>query len=198
MSYIELVGTLFGLLSVYLASRAHILTWPTGIVNEFFLFLLFYQVQLYADMALQIFFFAVTVAGWYNWSRRGGNRSISRASNAEMRIMAVCLLAGTLAAGFLFSSVHLWLPGYFPKAAAYPFPDSFVMVASIIATLLLAQKKIENWFYWIMVNVAGAALYFYKGVYFLGMEYLIFLAMAFWGYAHWRRQLIHAQGVHTR
>ena len=65
VSYVELIGTLFGLASVYFASRANILTWGTGIVNEVFLFLLFFQIQLYADMFLQIYFFVVTLFGWY-------------------------------------------------------------------------------------------------------------------------------------
>ena len=43
VSWIELIGTLFGLVSVALAGRPHILTWPTGIVNEIFLFLLFFK-----------------------------------------------------------------------------------------------------------------------------------------------------------
>ena len=63
VSYVELIGTIFGLISVYLASRANIFTWSTGIVNEFFLFLLFFQVQLYPDMLLQLFFFATTLYG---------------------------------------------------------------------------------------------------------------------------------------
>lgn len=57
ISYVEFIGALFGLVSVYLAAKANILTWGTGIVNELFLFILFFQVQLYADMLLQVFFF---------------------------------------------------------------------------------------------------------------------------------------------
>ena len=60
ISYVELIGTLFGLISVYLATKTNILTWATGIINELFLFILFFQVQLYADMFLQVFFFVVT------------------------------------------------------------------------------------------------------------------------------------------
>ena len=67
ISYVELIGTLFGLISVYLATKTNILTWATGIINELFLFILFFQVQLYADMFLQVFFFVVTLYGWYNW-----------------------------------------------------------------------------------------------------------------------------------
>ena len=67
ISYVELIGTLFGLISVYLATKTNILTWATGIINELFLIILFFQVQLYADMFLQVFFFVVTLYGWYNW-----------------------------------------------------------------------------------------------------------------------------------
>lgn len=70
LSYVELIGTLFGFLSVYLATRANILTWATGIINELFLFILFFQVQLYADMFLQIYFFIITLYGWYKWNSK--------------------------------------------------------------------------------------------------------------------------------
>ncbi|HZV70301.1 MAG TPA: nicotinamide mononucleotide transporter [Saprospiraceae bacterium] len=50
ISYVELIGTLFGMASVYFVSRTNILTWGTGIVSEVFLFILIFQVQLYADM----------------------------------------------------------------------------------------------------------------------------------------------------
>ena len=70
VSYLEMIGTSFGLLSVYFASRANILTWTTGIINELFLFILFFQVQLYADMFLQVYFFVVTLYGWYNWKQK--------------------------------------------------------------------------------------------------------------------------------
>jgi nicotinamide mononucleotide transporter len=69
ISYVEMIGTLFGFISVYLATKTNILTWGTGIINELFLFILFFQVQLYADMFLQVFFFAVTLYGWYYWKQ---------------------------------------------------------------------------------------------------------------------------------
>src|SRR5688500_5723605 len=78
ISYVELIGTVFGLVSVYYASKANIITWPTGIINEAFLFILFFQVQLYADMFLQIYFFAVTLYGWYRWNKMPDKNSISK------------------------------------------------------------------------------------------------------------------------
>lgn len=68
LSYVELVGILTGLLSVWLAAKSHILTWPIGLVNVAAFFFLFYQVCLYSDMLLQVFFFVTTCYGWYYWA----------------------------------------------------------------------------------------------------------------------------------
>jgi len=189
ISFVELIGTTFGLVSVYFASKANILTWGTGIVNEVFLFILFFQVQLYADMFLQIYFFVVTLYGWYSWNTKSVENKISETSFRTKTIIAASILIGTLIAGFLFKNIHLNLPGYFKIKAAYPFTDSFVMVTSIIATFLLAKKKIENWYLWIVVDFVGMTLYFKKGVYFLSLEYFIFLGLASYGLYNWKRQL---------
>jgi nicotinamide mononucleotide transporter len=189
ISYVELIGTLFGLISVYFASRANILTWGTGIVNEVFLFILFFQVQLYADMFLQIYFFIVTLYGWYKWNSKTAESKISETSFRNKIFLTVTILIGTLISGFLFTNIHLYLPTYFKIQAAYPFTDSFVMVSSIIATILLAKKKFENWYLWIAIDLVCVVLYFKKGVYFLSLEYFIFLGLASYGLYHWKKQL---------
>jgi nicotinamide mononucleotide transporter len=160
VSYVELLGTLFGLASVYFASRTNILTWPTGIVNEVFLFVLFFQVQLYAEMFLQVYFLVVTVYGWYRWRRKTAeNRITSTRLTIRLGLLATIAI-GTVLAGMLLRNIHLYLPAYFKIPAAYPFADSFVMVCSILATVLLAQKKWETWLLWLAVDVVSVVMYF--------------------------------------
>lgn len=189
ISYVELIGTLFGLISVYFASKANILTWSTGVVNEVFLFILFFQVQLYADMFLQIYFFVVTIYGWYNWKTTTIENKITVISLKARWLTAAIIIVASAASGIFIKNIHAYLPGYFKVAAAYPFTDSFVMVLSIIATVLLAKKKIENWHLWILVDAICVILYFKKGVYFLSLEYLIFLGLASYGLYNWKKQL---------
>jgi nicotinamide mononucleotide transporter len=189
ISYVELIGTLFGLASVYFASKANILTWGTGIVNEVFLFILFFQVQLYADMFLQVYFFIVTIYGWYNWKTNTTEKMVSEINFRNKLLLAAAIFIFSLVSGFLFYTIHLYLPEYFKVKAACPFIDSFVMVSSIVATILLAKKKIENWYLWIAIDLVCVVLYFKKGVYFLSMEYFIFLGLASYGLCHWKKQL---------
>jgi nicotinamide mononucleotide transporter len=189
ISYVELIGTVFGLISVYYASKANILTWSTGIVNEVFLFILFFQVHLYADMFLQVYFFIVTIYGWYNWNTSTVESKIAVISTKARWLTTVIIIAGSLLSGLIIKNIHLYLPQYFKVEAAYPFTDSFVMVMSIVATILLAKKKIENWHLWILVDAICIILYFKKGVYFLSLEYLIFFGLASYGLYHWKKQL---------
>lgn len=188
ISYIELIGTLFGLVSVYFASRANILTWAMGIVNELFLFILFFQVQLYADMFLQVYFFVVTLYGWYNWKQNPNEIRITYSDLKTKIWLVITIIIVTLIAGFLFSYIHLYLPQYFKIKAAYPYADSFVMILSVIATILLALKKIETWYLWIIVDLVCVFLFFKKGIVFLGLEYLIFLGLATYGLLNWKKQ----------
>lgn len=189
ISYVELIGTIFGLISVYFASRANILTWSTGIVNEIFLFILFFQVYLYADMFLQVYFFIVTLYGWYNWRTTTVESKIGVINSKARWLTAIIIVTGALLSGLLIKNIHLYLPQYFRIAAAYPYTDSLVMVLSIVATVLLAKKKIENWCLWILTDAICVVLYYKKGVYFLSLEYLIFLGLASYGLYHWKKQL---------
>jgi nicotinamide mononucleotide transporter len=189
ISYVELIGTIFGLLSVYFASRANILTWATGIVNEVFLFILFFQVQLYADMFLQVYFFIITLYGWYNWKQNPKKSSITSIDFRSKIWILVAIVLGTLISSYFFTNIHLYLPYYFKTEATFPFTDSFVMVLSIIATVLLAQKKIETWYLWIVVDIVCVYLFYKKGIVFLALEYFVFLGLATYGLLNWKKQL---------
>lgn len=189
VSYVEFIGTLFGLVSVYYASRANILTWSIGIVNEILMFILFFQVQLYADMFLQVYFFVVTLYGWYQWNRNTSENKISAISLKNRIKLGIIIAMGSFLMGYLINNIHLYLPQYFKVQAAFPYIDSFVMVLSIVGCILLAKKKIENWYLWLVVNAICIVLYFKKEVYFLSLEYVIFLLLAYYGLYHWKKQL---------
>src|SRR3990170_8628991 len=68
MSYLEFFGTIAGAVAVWLSARANIWSWPIGIINVVLFFFLFYQVQLYPDMFLQVFFFVTNLLGWWRWA----------------------------------------------------------------------------------------------------------------------------------
>jgi nicotinamide mononucleotide transporter len=159
LSYVEFVGTITGLLSVWLATRSNIFTWPTGLLNVTCFFLIFFEVRLYADMFLQVYFFVTSIYGWMVWHNKPAHSAIDILSyNNRIKLLATVVLS-TLTIGLIVKNIHLLLPHVFSKPASYPFLDTFVAVLSVVATILLAQKKIENWCLWIIVDVISVALY---------------------------------------
>ncbi len=191
LSYVELIGTFFGLFAVYWASKANILTWPASIINEAAFFLLFFQVHLYSDMLLQVFFFVATLYGWYNWKSAPGFRKITTLSNFSRWVWFFVALGGTLALGTLVAHIHQLLPSFFPVKASFAYPDAFTTTASMIATILLARKKIENWLIWMVVDVVCIFLYFIKGIQVVAVEYFIFLILCIFGWYNWKKIMRH-------
>jgi nicotinamide mononucleotide transporter len=190
LSFVELLATLFGLVSVFLASRSNVLTWPTGILNECSLFILFFQIQLYADMFLQVFFLVVTLYGWYYWSKHEAQKDTVVVGQKALLKLLILLVFSTIFMGSVVAQLHNFLPMIFQKQAASPYIDSFVTTASIIATFLLAKKILQTWVFWIIIDVVSIGLFFSRGIYFLALEYAIFLVIAFYGYFYWRKKLV--------
>ncbi|MFY0252432.1 nicotinamide riboside transporter PnuC [Chitinophaga sp. 30R24] len=186
VSYVEFIGTVTGLLCVWLAARDHILTWPVGLVNVSCFFILFWQLQLYADMLLQVYFFATGVYGWIFWYRKKPQHEPVYALSVRFRwwLGTVALLL-SIVTGFVISHLHLWWPGIFVRPAAYPYIDSLVAVLSVIANILLAKRIWENWLLWVLVDAVATLIYFMKEVKFLGIEYFILLIIAAMGLVKW-------------
>lgn len=189
VSYVELIGTIFGLISVFLAAKTNILTWPAGILNEAAFFIIFFQVQLYSDMLLQVFFFIVTLYGWYFWKKEAEEKKVRSLALKMWVPYLIALIGGTVLLGFLMQNIHLIFPNYFLEKAAYPFADAFTTTASIIATLMLSRKLIQTWYFWIAVDVVAAIIYLMKDIQLIAIEYIIFLIICVFGLIKWRRSI---------
>lgn len=189
VSYVEFIGTVLGLISVFLAARANIFTWPTGIANAIFFLVIFYQIQLYSDMFLQMYFCCMGVYGWFTWKYRAEHQqsAIRTLSNKNRVRLAVLIAATVLIIGTLVSRIHLLLPQVFEKPASYPYIDTFIAVSSVLAVILLARRIFETWLLWVLVDITSIGLYAVKGVRLIAVEYVIFLGLAGVGIVSWYR-----------
>lgn len=189
MSTYEIIGVVFGLLSVYLTVREHIWCWPTGIVSVIAYGLLFYEIKLYADMLLQIFFLVTSFQGWYLWLHGGKDRSelsITRLSRNQIIALGVGLVICAAAIGYMFDTY---------TDAHIPFWDAAASSMSVLAQILLMRKKFENWHLWIAVDLLSIGIYVYKEVYLTAGLYVVFLVLAIGGLLAWRRMVIQSPMV---
>ena len=188
MSYIEFIGTMLGLASVWLATKTNIFTWHTGLLNAIAFFAIFYQIQLYADMLLQVFFFSAGVYGWITWQNK------EKVNAAKISVLETKhLLAWLFAIGFMIfalgrfsASIHNFFPNAFKEPASYPYWDAFTTAFSIAAMVLMAQRKIESWIFWILVDIVAVVLYYLKDVKFIALEFAIFLVLSIIGFRKWQ------------
>ncbi|ETT01389.1 nicotinamide riboside transporter PnuC [Providencia sp. PROV188] len=204
LSYIEAVGTIAGLLCILLASFEKTINYLFGLINVTLFAVIFFQIQLYANLLLQVFFFGANIYGWYAWSR------VSNAQEAELKIrwlslpkalttlvisvLAIIFLTFNIDAAFgrlatwavellnLFGA-NLTLPTLDPDA--FPFWDSTMTVLSVVAMILMTRKYVENWLLWVVINVISIVIFFIQGVYAMSLEYLILLGIALNGSRLW-------------
>ncbi len=202
MSYLEFFAVIFGLIAVALSAIANIWSWPIGIVNVILSTFFYYQIQLYPDMFLMIFFFVTNLLGWWRWANpkpeEEDKKRELRVSFMDRKRFVFLLLAGFLVTylmGTLAANLHEWFPYLFNLPSAYPFIDSFILVMSVITTFLMVQKKIECWIIWIIVDVVATYLYFLKGAKFFGLEYLVFTLIAIFAFWKWIREY---KGYHSK
>lgn len=195
MSYLEFFCTLSGGVAVWLSSRGNIWSWPIGIINVVLLFFLFFQVQLYPDMFLQVFFFVTNLVGWWRWANpkpgEENRRHLLRASWMNLRRTYGLLAAtgvATLALGAFASNLHEWIPSLFKLPSAFPYADSFVLATSIVATYLMVEKKVECWAAWLLTDMVATYLYFSKGILLIGILYFTFCLIALFGLWNWSRE----------
>lgn len=195
MSYLEFFGTIAGFIAVGLSARAHLWSWPIGIVNVVLFFFLFFQVQLYPDMFLQAFFFVTNLMGWWRWANpktgeedRKNELRVSYMQRKELIMLLLVGLVGTFVMGTFAKNLHEFFPLIFSKPSAFPYMDSFVTVMSITTTFFMIQKKVECWIIWILVDMIAAYMYFVKGIRFVSFQYLIFCFIAAYGLWNWSRE----------
>ncbi len=183
MSLLELIGVLFGLLTVYFSVKQNILTWPTGIVSVSAFGILFFEIKLYADMCLQVFFLWSCIQGWYFWLHGGENRAalkISRLTQVQRGLIALGTLASVTSIGFLFQRF---------TDASLPYLDATASGMSVVAQLLMMRKKLEHWYLWIAVDVLSIGMYLYKDVFLTAGLYFIFLLLSMKGLMEWKNEL---------
>jgi nicotinamide mononucleotide transporter len=73
--------------------------------------------------------------------------------------------------------------------ASLPYWDSTTTVLSIAAQYLLAQKKLENFLVWMVVNVLSIGIYIYKDLFLTSGLYFTFLILVIIGFFSWRKNL---------
>jgi nicotinamide mononucleotide transporter len=189
-SLLEFVAVVFGLLSVWFAKQEKILLYPTGIISVLIYIYLCFNIKLYADAGINLFYFIMSIYGWYNWTVKRNKPALEISAN-NLKDWLMVVTAFSLS--FLIIILLLMIfkkddPGYWSNPI--PCIDAFTTAVFIVGMWQMAIKKLENWIFWILGDVISVPLYAYKGLVFTSLQFIVFLILAVGGYISWRKKLL--------
>jgi len=184
---VESVAVIMAIGYLLLAIRENIWCWFCAAVSTALYVWLFFGARLYMESALNAFYFAMAVYGWYAW-RSGGTdghqRPVVRWPATSHAAALVVIVAASLVSGYLLST---------RTDAAYPYVDSMTTWAAIWATFLVARKVLENWWYWLVIDIASIFIYWSRDLQLTSLLFVVYVIMIPFGLVSWTRSWREAQ-----
>jgi nicotinamide mononucleotide transporter len=187
-NWLEIFGALLGFISIYFQIKQHSWYWPISIVMVSMYAVVYYQSKFYADMSLQLYFFAVGIYGWYYWlSGKTKNKKATKQTVPVIKLNSNNWIKAIVATIFFYIIIAFVLIRFTDSDIAYG--DAFTTAFSFTATFLLARKFIENWIFWIIADAVSVGLYIYKGLYPTAILFVVLSILAVYGYYAWKKEL---------
>lgn len=182
---LEIVAVFFGFLSVWFSKQNNILVFPTGMINTIIFVYLLLKWELLGDMMINGYYFIMSVYGWYVWTKKVEDKRvtpISRTTFNEKKISITIFIATLLFVYLVYKSFDKW-------TSWVAYVDTITTAIFFVGMWLMARRKLENWIFWIVGNIISVPLYFYKGLTFTSLQYLLFTGIAIFGYLVWKKNI---------
>jgi nicotinamide mononucleotide transporter len=185
-TWLEFVAVILGIASVIFSRKENILVYPVGMISTGMFVPLYIIHGLYADASVNLYYTVMSIIGWIMWSRKSDGQVKLHITVSTKKDWIVTLI-------FFFTC---WIVLYLLLSrftnSTVPVADSFTSGAAFTGMWLMNKKKLENWTWWIITNLASIPLNFYKHLVFASFQYVVFLILAVMGYITWRNKLQHA------
>ncbi len=182
---LEIVAVLFGLLSVLFSKQNNILVYPTGMISTAIFVYLLIVWGLIGDMLINIYYFIMSVYGWYVWTRKVDDQHVTPITHTTKKEHKTSIIIFISTLFFVFVVYQL-----FDKWTSWTaYVDTLTTAVFFVGMWLMAKRKVENWLYWIVGDLISVPLYFYKGFTFTSLQYLLFTFIAIFGYSAWKKSL---------
>ena len=201
---LELLAALLGILSVWYARKENILVYPTGIISTGLYAYLLFGWELYGDMIINVYYFIMSIIGWYIWTRKVDATHftpITQMNKFDIKYAVIIFIMAFV--GILI--IYKFKPyinsrfdaNYLNSDYQYiatDYVDAFTTGTAFVAMWLMAKKRLQHWHFWIITNIVAIPLYFwFKKHGITGIQYIIFLIFAVLGLKEWKQSLSKTQ-----
>lgn len=183
MLALEIAGVAVGLIYLWLEYRASVWLWLANIIMPAIYIFVYADAGFYADMGINVYYLVASIYGWAVWLRRGDNGQELPITHTPRQMIAPLVGVAAVAMGI----IAFILINY--TDSTVPYGDSFTTALSIVALYMLAQKQVEQWLVWLVVDAVCCALYLYKGLYPTAALYGLYTVLAWVGYRRWLKMI---------
>lgn len=183
LGYLEITAVVSFIIYVILAARQNPACWPVSMVGNIAMIIVSFEAKLYADIGLYVFYFIISVYGYFHWRSGPGDKRglpISKTNRQVWIYLTGIVIPMTLLLGL---GLNTWTD------SDVAFWDAGTTTISFAGTWLLARKKIENWWIWIFVDLVYVGLYYYKGLILLSGLHIVYVIIAIYGLNVWLRKM---------
>jgi nicotinamide mononucleotide transporter len=184
---VEFVGATTGIACVWLGKKENILNYPIGIISTVIYVYLSCTGHLLGEASVNVYYTVMNVYGWIQWARKDKEHHpvlVITPSDRSDWLKAL----GFFGTCWLVLFVALRYAKEYFAPGAIPLADGFSAAAAYTGMWLLTRKKIENWIWWIITDIASIPLYYIKGYAFTSFQFLVFLVIAVMGLVGWIRK----------
>ena len=193
---IEIIGAVIGLIYLFLEYKANVWLWPVGVVMSIFYVVIFFHSKFYADAAIYLYYIGANTYGLLLWTR---SRKKPLEGNGKTTKLPITHLPAKRILPLGIVTFALWMLLYWilktVTDSPIPLGDAFTTSVSIVATWMLAQKYLEQWLLWIVVNIVSTILYFWKGLYPTGVLFIVYVIVAILGYFRWKKEMVQVDNI---
>lgn len=188
MNYLEIIGTVVGLIYLWLEYKASVYLWIASVIMPAFYIVIYYQAGLYADLGINVYYVIASVYGlvvWLKGRKQGNANEVAEIPISDTPTKLYLPLIGiTCVLTIVIAQILLRYTD-----SNVPWADSFTTALSIVALWMLARKYTEQWLAWILVDVVSCILYIYKDLYFTSGLYALYSLIAYFGFLKWKKMM---------
>lgn len=183
----EYIAVFTGIASVYFSRLENIWVYPTGLVNTIIYIWLSVKAHLFGEASVNLYYTIMSIYGWILWAKKDKQHHHLvhiRFSSSKLWVYQWLFFGACYAAMYF---ILKYLEQSFSKDVI-PWADALASASAFTGMWLMARKKVESWYWWIITNIASIPLYFVKGYVFTSVYYLVLLVMAVFGLLEWMRR----------
>lgn len=180
LSILEIIAVFSSLIYVYLVAKTNRICFLFGGISSAIYVYICLKYQLYFDTFLNGFYILMSIVGFVAWNTAKKEVEIQFLTPKTFLLLSLIGGALVLLSGFIVGSI---------SDASLPYIDAFTTIFALIGTVMVIKKYIENWIVWIIVDAVSIGLYYYKGLYFTSLLFLLFTVIAVKGYLEWKKQI---------